>query len=221
MSVKIFAASVRIAAFAAPPVVACAHGPDPATLGATYRAALSDDDPARAWELMAPEARAATDRSTFNRRWEETRRERQALAASPPLEQAPEGAGAPATWLEGVTIHERGRRVTWTRVDGAFVATGGLGELPSRRSPLAALSAFARALRGLDMAALSDVVGPELARASTALLATRASGIEALLEDPSRITLVGDDQARALIEPGVLIRLQRFADGWRVVSVGD
>ena len=71
------------------------------------------------------------------------------------------------------------------------------------------------------MAALSDVVGPELARASTALLATRASGIEALLEDPSRITLVGDDQARALIEPGVLIRLQRFADGWRVVSVGD
>ncbi|MGB1701400.1 MAG: hypothetical protein ACPHRO_15695, partial [Nannocystaceae bacterium] len=77
------------------------------------------------------------------------------------------------------------------------------------------------ALRSTDMSAVYTLLGPELAQASAALLATRAAHLEALLEDPSRITLEGEDHARALLEPGVIIRLQRYPDGWRVVSVGD
>lgn len=216
--------SVRVSAVLFPLVVAafttlpaCAHELEAAKVNSLYVAALDDDDPARAWALMSPEAQAATDRKAFEQRWQGYREERHALAATSPRDGTP----PPPQWLEGVTIHDHNRRVSWTKIDGEFVASGGLGELHDRRSPLATLAAFARALRVMDMTALSDLVGPELSRTSSALLATRASSIEFVLEDPSRLTLVDEDHARAVIEPGVTIRLEHFADGWRVVSVAD
>jgi hypothetical protein len=169
---------------------------------------------------MSPEAQATTDRESFERRWRESQARRHALAERPrPRFDDPDSSLS--TWLEGVTIHERGHRLTWTEVDGAFVATGGLRAPDDRRTPLATLTAFARALRSMDTDGFRDVVGPELSQTSSALVSTRASSIEAVLEDPSRITRDAAGQARVLIEPGLLIRLQRFDDGWRIVSLGD
>lgn len=213
-------ASSRLGVLVCMALFGCAHEPDPAALQSAYLVALGDDDSARAWGLMSPEAQATTDRESFERRWRETREQRHALADRP-RSSADDPDPSLSTWLEGVTIHERGHRLTWTEVDGAFVATGGLGATDDRRTPLTTLTAFARALRAMDADGFRDLVGPELSRTSSALVSTRASSIEAVLEDPSRITLDDAEQARVLIEPGLLIRLQRFDDGWRIVSLGE
>lgn len=194
---------------------ACAHRLDEAELQAVWRAALLDDDPTHAWDLMTPEAQASTDRAAFDARWAANGEVRRALAMRM---EAPTDARLGA--IEAASVHATGHVVRWAWIDGDFWVVSDVSDGADRRTPAAALAAFAAALHNYHPPSLDGILGPEYAEELARTLSRRADSIEAFLRDPSRIVVDGDT-AKAAIEPGVTIRLERGDDGWRVVATDE
>ncbi len=164
---------------------ACAHPPrSPRALVRAYDRALRDDDPHRAYALLAPELRARTSEDAFVERWRANRAE---LLAERQV------AGA-ATFgrAEAVTRHPDGTRVTWIRADGRFLARSGLPGAPRTDTPQAAIRALIAHLRALAPDQAGPAAAPELRARLVRDWELRAQAIERALSVRANLQVSGD-----------------------------
>jgi hypothetical protein len=196
---------------------ACASAPTrgPEQLRAAYAQALRDDDPDAAYELLAEPAKSRISREAFRERWAASAPERaRQLAAIDGLDREL----SPAV-MTGVTTHAGGRILHWVHVDGAWLVLDGLPATPDTATPAAAVRSFVRALRTLDLGALSALVDPTLVAQLREEWGSRADRIERALEDPHALTL-SLDLRRAVLRYGATeqIVLEHGEHGWRIID---
>jgi hypothetical protein len=181
-----------------------------------YLDALKDDDPKRAYELLAPEVRAKVDYASFAARWKADTAERKAT-----LEQAKKlGANKHVASHTATTVHDGGTMLHWAKVGDAWVVTGGLPPAARATTPAEAIRGFLAALGTAPLGNAQKFLSPELADALREDWAARAEAIEAALAKPGAIEL-SEDLLRAQLryEPQRVIVLEQTPQGWTITSI--
>ncbi len=188
----------------------------PTRLRDAHVAALSADDPAAAYALLAPEVRAQVSYEEFAARWKEDAAEHrtavaQAKGLSPALVDPIHG---------GTTVHEGGHVLRWTAVGDTLQVTDGLPGRLDTSTPAQTLRAFVAAVRTADLAQVRAVVGEALAEAIAEDWNSRADAIEAALEEPGSLELSADlRRAELRYEPGRAVTLEQTPNGWRITGL--
>ncbi len=175
---------------------------------------MQSGDAEAAYALLSDAAKARTPKAEFVARFSDLSKERAALVA------AAKAAPAPALILEGVTMHEGGRTLTWTWVDDRYWVIDGLPGRPSTATPALAIRAFLDAVRRTDLGAITALLAEPLAEAIDEDFTARADAIERALEDPGAIELSADARRAELrYEPERALRLEQSKDGWRITGL--
>jgi hypothetical protein len=188
----------------------------PTGLRDAYRKALADDDPAAAYELLAPEVQAKIDRAEFEARWKANAAERKRALAE--LDGLPRDLEKPVR--AGTTTHEGGHTLEWALVDGEYVIVAGLPGVPSTITPESTIRALLAALRRLDGTDLDRLLTPELQARVGEDWGGRADKIEAALDTPGRLKYSEPDHDRATLryDAGRMLVLERTPRGWRIAD---
>ena len=177
---------------------------------------LPGDDAAAAYALLADEVRAEVPFEEFEQQWKALADERKALAqqAGTVAEDARPGIG------RGTTVHEGGRVLAWTEIDGSWYVTEGLPSVARTATPAQTVRALIEAVRSTDFGAISSLLGEELAAQIDEDWQARAEAMERALDRPGSIELSGDlRQAELRYEPGRVLTLEQTPQGWRITSL--
>jgi len=185
-----------------------------------YLDALKDDDPKRAYELLAPEVQAKVDYASFVARWKADAAERKAT-----LEQAKSlgdkrDAAKHVASHTATTVHAGGVVLHWAKVGDDWLVTGGLPPAARATTPAEAIRGFVAALGRAPLGSAQRFLSPELADALREDWASRTEAIEAALAKPGAIEL-SEDLLRAQLryEPQRVIVLEQTPQGWTITSV--
>jgi hypothetical protein len=188
----------------------------PEGLRDAYAAALRSDDADAAYDLLAPELQARTDRDEFRERWKKDGAQHEAaLAAIDGLDEAREAAV-----LTGTTTHEGGAVLRWTYTELGFLVIDGLPGLPDTSTPAATARALIAALRSATDEQLDRVLAPELIEQLGGEWKSRADAIEKALEQPGAISYSADN-SRAVLHyaSGSAITFEQTPHGWRIAEI--
>jgi hypothetical protein len=196
----------------------CAAGAkrSPEGLRDAYAAALRSDNPDAAYDLLAPDVQARTDREEFRARWAKNQAQHAArLAAIQDL-----GDDRKAAVLTGTTTHKGGVVIHWTRTSEGFLVVDGLPGIPDTSTPAATARALIAVLRGITSAQLERVLATEMLERLGDDWNSRADAIEAALEEPGSISYSADN-SRAVLRygGGRAITFEQTTQGWRVAEM--
>jgi hypothetical protein len=196
----------------------CAAGAkrSPEGLRDAYAAALRSDNPDAAYDLLAPDVQARTDREDFRARWAKNQAQHAArLAAIQDL-----GDDRKAAVLTGTTTHKGGVVIHWTRTSEGFLVVDGLPGIPDTSTPAATARALIAVLRGITSAQLERVLATEMLERLGDDWNSRADAIEAALEEPGSISYSADN-SRAVLRygGGRAITFEQTTQGWRVAEM--
>lgn len=207
-----------LASFGALALAGCAAAAkrSPEGLREAYAAALRSDDPDAAYELLAPEVQARTDRDEFRERWKKDRAQHDAaLAAIDGLDDDREAAV-----LTGTTTHEGGAVLRWTYTELGFLVIDGLPGLPDTSTPAATARALIAALRSATDEQLERVLSPALIEQLGGEWKARADAIEKALELPGAISYSADNSLAVLhYGAGSAITFEQTPQGWRISEI--
>jgi hypothetical protein len=188
--------------------------PTPQRLRAAQLAAMQGDDPEAAYALLSPAAQARTPKAEFVARFRDQKAERAAMVT------AAKAADASAPVLEGTTLHDGGRALSWTWIDDRYWVVDGLPGRQRAATPAEAIHAFLDAVRRTDLSAVSATLGESLVEAIDEDWQARADAIEQALQDPGAIELSADAQRAELrYEPERALRLEQSPEGWRITAL--
>lgn len=188
----------------------------PEGLRDAYAAALRSDDADAAYDLLAPDVQARTDRAEFRERWKKDAAQHEAaLAALDGLDEDREAAV-----LTGTTTHEGGAVLRWTYTELGFLVVDGLPGLPDTSTPAATARALVAALRGVTDVQLERVLSAELLEQLGEDWKSRADAIEKALELPGAISYSADN-SRAVLHYGAgrAITFEQTPQGWRIAEI--
>jgi hypothetical protein len=188
----------------------------PEGLRDAYAAALRSDDADAAYELLAPDVQARTDREQFRKRWAADQAQRKAaLAGLDALTEDRESAV-----LTGTTTHEGGAVLRWTYTDLGFLVIDGLPGLPDTSTPAATARALIASLRGISNVQLERVLASEMLEQLGDDWKARADAIEKALEQPGSLSYSADN-SRAVLHYGAgrAITFEQTAQGWRIAEI--
>lgn len=178
--------------------------------------ALRDDDPARAYALLAPEVQAQVPYEAFEARWRAQKTEREAMAEA--ARQRPAVHDAPV--YGGTTVHDEGRVLRWAKAGGRYYVVDGLPGLPQTATPAQTIRALVTAVRTTDFSAIRALLGDDLAQAIDADWQARVEAMEAALDRPGAIELSPDlGRAELRYEPNRVLTLEQTEQGWRITGL--
>jgi hypothetical protein len=212
------------------------HVPAPFDTISAYRTALQQDNPAIAYQLLAPAARQHVSYDQFNAQWQETRPERDAQLGLLSLPTRPESlAGpSPATHANERELLARITTQAAVALPEGTVLTLTPGDKPGRawqvvdpdlaavsaESPETVLRLLADAVEERNYFALLRLLSTAERQAIEAELRERLDRLRMSLsrQKPLPIEVEGD-KAHYQYDPRFFIDLVRQKDGWRVLDL--
>ncbi|GEM_PF-1281994 len=201
-------------------VAACAGqgARTPEELRDAYVKALRENDADAAYVLLSPELQAKIDTKHFRQRWQASASERTMVLKSHDAQKT-SGTLAPAV-RSGITTHEGGHSLLWTKTGDRYVVTAGLPGIPRTDSPEATIRALVAGIRASGESHVQALLAPALLEQAAAEWNTRIERILSALSEPGTI-VYSRDQTRASLSYGVngKIILERGDAGWRVIEL--
>lgn len=207
--------SLLLVCLAAP---ACkGRGPrSPEQLREEYAEALRNDDPTRAYALLAPQAQARISPEEFAARWKSGKKERKlALERLDALDD-----DRRAAVHAGTTVHDGGRTLRWVRAGDRYLIVDGLPGLPDTTTPAQTIRAFISAVRRADLAGIDALLSKQLSESMREDWTARVEAIERALERPGAVELSPDLRRAELRYDGHrAVALEQTARGWRITAL--